>query len=183
MVYISTHNNEIASRLRLSLKVLSHEPVRGRQQEERHHEREEDDDKDNVGSQRADEEDEADETHEEEPEADARVEALGRQARGGGTVGGRVAGEGGKGWGESRAVGEVEAAKGAEDDGGEGVAEDPFEDAAGEHEETAHEEVDATILRMRICSVYHTGKELDENWEEERRTLKKHRRRQHHADP
>lgn len=45
--------------------------------------------------------------------------------------------------GQGGGEGEPEATKGGEDDGGEGVAEDPLEDAGEEHEHASLEEVNA----------------------------------------
>ena len=46
---------------------------------------------------------------------------------------------------KSSSVGKPETAKGTEDDRGETVSENPLKDGAGEHEKTAHEEVNATV--------------------------------------
>lgn len=101
-------------------------PVCAREAAERGDQEAEDADEDEVGAERADGVDQAQHAHEDEEEGPGgveadRVEAAGRVAR----VGGVVAECAGLGL-EGEAEGDPEGAEGAEDDAGEGVAEDPL---------------------------------------------------------
>lgn len=73
---------------------------------------------------------------------EAGVESLRRQTGGPGLTLGRIRRKGGKGRVEGAGKREPKGAKGAKDDGGKGVAENPLEDGAERHEDAALKVVD-----------------------------------------
>jgi len=97
----------------------------------------EDAEEDDVGAERADEVDKAEQTHVDLEEGEGGGE-LG-VGRGRGRVCGVVGDAGVEVGRQGSPVGEPERAEGAEDDEGEGVAEDEFEDGAKDHKQAAEE--------------------------------------------
>lgn len=120
----------LQSRGRLSV-AQSEVPVRAGQDHKGQEQAEEDGYKDNVRPQRADQVHEAEETHEEEEETKASVEAGTGYARGRrGRVGRCVGAVRIERWGQGTPQGEPEATKRAEDNEGEGIAEEKLKDPA-----------------------------------------------------
>lgn len=108
----------------------------------------EDANKDEIGSESADEEDGAKDTHEKEEEGERSVEANSSQTISSNTVGGSVESISSESGNQGTAIREPETTKGAEDGSGEAVSENPFEDTTDDHEETTHEDVDTTKKSM-----------------------------------
>ena len=136
---------ELGCLLQSRRRRLSDLPEKAGQTAKGGDEQEEDEEEDDVGAEGADEEDQAQHAH-----VELEVGEGGREdgvaARGEG-LGGRVGNRGVVVGRQRRAEGEPEGAEGAEDDEGEGVAEDELEEGAKDHEQAAEEVVD-TAARM-----------------------------------
>jgi hypothetical protein len=113
------------------LVPLREMPVRGRETAVHGTQGQEDEEEDDVGAEGGDQVDKRQNAHPEEEEGECIEEGWVGEAGGG--VGGSVGAVGVVGGGQCGAEGEPVGAVGAEDDEGEGVAQDEFEEAAGEH--------------------------------------------------
>ena len=120
-------------------------PVAGGEAAVHRAEGEEDEEEEHVGAQAGDQVDEAEDAHPQQEEGEGREEGRVGEADGGILLCRRVGAVRVIGWRQRRPEREPVRAVGAEDDEGEGVAEHEFEEAAGEHEETAEEEVGAAV--------------------------------------
>jgi hypothetical protein len=114
-------------------------PVGGGEEGEGQREREEDDHEGYVGSERADQVHQAQETHEEQEEPEGGGESRGVDTGRFGVACWGVQSVGEVEWLESRGEGEPEGAEGDEDDEWEGVAENELEESTHHHEQTAEE--------------------------------------------
>lgn len=129
----TTRNPAISTRIRTARSAIE---IRRRKQRKSDREAEQYTDETDIGAQRRDRIEETEDGHPDEEESKGVVEA-----RGVGAVACNGVVEGCQGCAE----GGPEAAEGEEDDGGEGVAEEPFADAAGVEQDAAAEEVGASV--------------------------------------
>ena len=137
------------------IRILIHKgevPIRGGQTRERAHQRQKNHHEHHIGAHTTDQENQTHQPHKHEEKRKAGVKARLLEPRGIARVAHRRRGL--RGVGDVGAVrvepghecggeGEPEGAEGAEDDEGEGVADEEFADGAEDHEDAAEAEVDA----------------------------------------